>query len=484
MAAKKSLTLIDAILIVSGSMIGSGIFIVSADMSRTVGSPGWMLFLWILSGVITVLGALSYGELAGMFPKAGGNYVYLREAYNPLLAFIYGWTLFLVVQCGTIAAVAVAFAKFSGVLFPAFSEKNILLNLGGFQLTAAQIVGMGSIVFLTWLNSKGIQFGKIIIRVFSSTKIIALIGIILAGFLMSSDPSIWQTNTSNLWATNVPKTDGEAISWQSISGIGLLSALGLGLVGSLFSSDAWNNVTFIAGEIEKPKRNIPLALFIGTTAVCIIYFLANIAYLKLLPFYGNAHGTSALERGIMFSENERVGVAAAHMIFGNAASIIMAVLIIISTFSCNNGIILSSSRLFQAMAVDGLFFKKMKHNNENGVPGFALWVQCIWSAALCLSGQYGTLLDYVMFAVMLFYILTISGIIRLRKKQPETERPYKVIAYPLIPILYIILVSLFCINLLIFKPMTTYPGIFIMLIGIPVYYLTKKTMSNEPHANH
>jgi APA family basic amino acid/polyamine antiporter len=470
MENKPSLKLIDAILIVAGSMIGSGIFIVSADMSRTVSGTGWMLLLWVLSGLITVLGALSYGELAGMFPKAGGNYHYLKEAYNPLVGFVYGWTLFLVVQCGTIAAVAVAFAKFSGVLFAPFSEKNILFSIGSFSFSAAQLIGILLIVFLTWMNSKGIQYGKWIVRIFSSSKIIALFGIIILGIFVFGNHEVWLENTKDLWRSGTIAETADGISNSPLTTIGLISALGIALVGSLFSSDAWNNVTFISGEIENPKKNIPLALLIGTLSVSVIYFFANIAYLHLLPFYGNPHGASIFEKGIMFADQDRVGVSAAFMIFGGVASVVMAVLIMVSTFSCNNGIILSSARLFQAMAKDGLFFDRMKNNNEAGVPSFALWVQCIWASVLCLSGKYGLLLDYIMFPVMFFYIITIAGIFILRKNKPELDRPYKVWGYPIIPVLYIILAALFCINLLINKPLTTYPGFAIVLLGIPVYY--------------
>lgn len=467
--------MIDAILIVSGSMIGSGIFIVSSDMARTVGGSGWLMLLWVLSGVITVLGALSYGELAGMFPKAGGNYHYLKEAYSPLVGFVYGWTLFLVVQCGTIAAVAVAFAKFSGVLFSPFSEKNILFSIGEFHISAAQILGILLIILLTWTNSLGIQYGKWIIRIFSSAKIIALFGIIILGLFFFGSNEIWQQNTADLWRSGSTLKDTNELI--PLSGIVLISALGAALVGSLFSSDAWNNVTFISGEIDNPKRNIPLALLIGTVTVCTIYFFCNIAYLKLLPFYGDPNAQTVAARGIQFAENDRVGVAAAYMIFGAPASLIMAVLIMISTFSCNNGIILASSRLFQAMAVDGLFFAKMKENNKNAVPSFALWVQCFWACVLCLSGEYGRLLDYVVFAVMLFYMLTIFGVFVLRKKRPEAERPYKVWGYPFVPALYVVLAFLFCLNLLIFKTSITLPGLIIVILGIPVYFIWKKKAS-------
>lgn len=471
MAEKKSLNLTDATLIVSGSMIGSGIFIVSSDIARQTGGTGWLLLSWVISGVITLFAALSYGELAGMFPHAGGQYVYLKKAYNPLVGFLYGWTIFLVVQCGTIAAVAVAFAKYTGVLVPALSENHILFTAGSFKISAAQLFGIFSILVLTLINVRGINYGKIVVRIFTSAKLIALFGIIILGIFVYGNTEVWNTNWSDAfnlshWAKN---TDG---IWEQshLSSIALMSAIGVGLVGSLFSSDAWNNVTFISGDIENPKRNIPLSLAMGTAIVIILYLLVNVAYLHLLPLAGDVNGATTLDRGIQFAHNERIGTAAAEMMFGAAAAIIMAVLIMVSTFGCNNGIILSSVRVYQAMAKDGLFFKKMQHNNKNGVPGFALWVQFIWASLLCLSGKYGDLLDYVMFSVMLFYILTIAGLFILRKKQPDAERPYKAWGYPVVPAIYLILASAFCINLLLVKTSACWPGLVIVAIGVPVYY--------------
>ena len=474
MTEKKSLNLLDATLIVSGSMIGSGIFIVSADISRQTGGAGWLLLSWIISGVITMFAALSYGELAGMFPHAGGQYVYLKNAYNPLIGFLYGWTIFLVVQCGTIAAVAVAFAKYTGVLIPALSENNILFAAGNFKISAAQLFGIFSILVLTLINSRGINYGKIVLRVFTSAKLIALFGIIVLGIFVYGSSATWSANWSHSFSlSHYAKDDGGNWIQSNLSVIALMSAIGVGLVGSLFSSDAWNNVTFISGDIENPKRNIPLSLAIGTTIVVTLYLLANVAFLYLLPLTGNPNGTTVVERGIQFAQNERVGTAAAEMMFGGAAAVIMAVLIMISTFGCNNGIVLSSVRVYQAMAKDGLFFEKMKHNNENGVPGFALWIQFIWSAALCLSGKYGDLLDYVMFSVMLFYILTIAGLFILRKKQPDVERPYKAWGYPFVPALYLVLATAFCLNLLVVKFSACWPGLLIVAIGVPVFYYWK-----------
>lgn len=472
------LSLFDATLIVAGSMIGSGIFIVAADMGRTVGGPGWMLLLWLIAGIMTIFAALSYGELAGMFPKAGGQYVYLKEAYNPLVGFLYGWTLFTVIQSGTIAAVAVAFAKYTGVLFPIVSENNVLITLGSFQITAAQVLGILSILILTYINSKGINYGKIIVRIFTSAKLIALGGIIILGLLFFRNADVWQLNLSHLWdyGTYSVNDNGQS-SLTQLSVFGLLSAMGIGMVGSLFSSDAWNNVTFIAGDIDQPKRNIPLSLLYGTCIVIGLYLFVNLAYLNLLPFLGDPNATTDVGKGIIFAAKDRVGTAAASQIFGGSATIIMAILIMISAFGCNNGIVLSSVRVYQAMAKDNLFFQKMKENNQHGVPGYALWIQFIWASLLCLSGKYGDLLNYVIFAVIIFYILTIAGIFILRKKQPNTERPYKAVGYPIIPIIYLLLASAFCINLLFFKPTYTFPGLIIVLLGIPVYFYWKRKAS-------
>lgn len=468
---KRPLRLLDATLIVASGMIGSGIFVVASDIGRTVGAPGWLLVAWAVSGLMTIFAALSYGELAGMFPAAGGQYVYLKEAYNPFVAFLYGWSLFAIVQTGTIAAVAVAFAKYVGVLHEPFGDKNILLDWGWFKISAAQVLGIMLIIALTAINSLGINYGKLINRIFTSTKLLALFGLIVLGLFFFSKPEIWQSNAAHFWDTVSWHKDASG-TWSSspLSGMSIMAAIGVALVGSLFSSDAWNNVTFIAGEIDQPKKNIPLSLFIGTTVVITLYMLANLAYLKLLPFYGDPNAQDVMGRGLQFAEYDRVGSAAATMIFGATGTVVMAVLIMISTFGCNNGIVLASVRVYQTMAKDKLFFEKMKHNNSNGVPGFALWVQCLWASLLCLSGSYGDLLDYVMFAVMLFYILTIAGIFILRKKMPDAERPYKAFGYPVIPAIYIVLAVAFCINLLVMKWTNAAMGLLIVAIGIPVYY--------------
>ncbi|MGD1046172.1 MAG: amino acid permease [Bacteroidota bacterium] len=472
---KRGLGLLDSTMIVIGSMIGSGIFIVSADIGRTVGAPGYLLAVWLITGVMTVIAALSYGELAGMMPHVGGQYAYLRAAYNPFIAFLYGWTLFLVIQTGTIAAVAVAFAKFTGVLIPWFSEQHILFSLGTFHITAAQILAIASVAVLTYVNTRGLQEGKIVQNIFTSTKIIALLGFVLLALFVGRNTSALAANIDNFWdATWTQVAEGRIISVIQISGWMLLSAIGVAMVGSLFSADAWNNITFTAGEVTNPKKNIPLSLALGTGTVILIYLLANIGYLLVLPLTGSPEATEAAGRGIQFAVSDRVGTAAASVIFGDSAAIIMAIMIMISTFGCNNGLILSGARVYYAMAKDNLFFKKAGMLNNKSVPGTALIVQGVWTCLLCLSGTYGDLLDYVVFAVLLFYILTVFGIFILRKKQPNAERPYKAFGYPVIPALYIFLATAISIDLLIFKPNYTWPGLIIVLLGIPVYFVWKK----------
>lgn len=472
---KRELNLFDSTMIVIGSMIGSGIFIVSADIARTVGSPGYLLIVWIITGVMTMIAALSYGELAGMMPHVGGQYAYLREAYNPLIGFLYGWTLFLVIQTGTIAAVAVAFAKFTGVLIPWFSEKHIIFSFGNFHVSAAQLLAIISVAFLTYVNTRGLQEGKIIQNIFTFTKVLALAGFIMLAFLIGYNSTAVAANLSGFWnAAWTQISEGKMLTTTSLSGWMLLSAIGVAMVGSLFSSDAWNNITFTAGEVANPKRNIPLSLFLGTGAVTLIYLLANIGYLLVLPLNGTPEAGEVISRGIQFASSDRVGTAAASMIFGDGAAIIMAMLIMISTFGCNNGLILAGARVYYAMSKDGLFFKSAGKLNTRSVPGAALIVQGIWTCLLCLSGTYGDLLDYVIFAVLLFYILTILGIFILRKKRPEAERPYKAVGYPIIPALYILLAAAVSIDLLIFKPQYTWPGLGIVLAGIPVYYFWRR----------
>lgn len=471
---KSTLGLWDATMLVAGSMIGSGIFIVSADMSRTVGSSGWLLALWIISGLITVMAALSYGELAGMMPKAGGQFVYIKRAWGDVVSFLYGWTVFSVIQTGVIAAVAVAFAKYSGVFFPAISVDNIILSLGPIKISSAQIVAIALIVFLTWVNSRGVNNGKLIQSVFTTAKILALLLIIFTGIYIGTSQPWFSQNFTAPWDASQLVPNGDGFTKISLSGVALMLALGTAIIGSLFSSDAWNNVTFIAGEIKEPQKNIPLSLLLGTAIVTVLYCLANVAYLGLLPLNGSSTATDVIGQGIQFATNDRVGTAAASMIFSGSAVTVMAALIMISTFGCNNGIILAGARVYYAMSKEGLFFKKASVLNKNNVPGNALMAQAIWASILCLSGTYGDLLDYVTFASLLFYIVTIAGIFILRKKEPNTPRPYKAVAYPILPILYIVLASAICLILLYTKPQNTWSGVLIVLLGLPIYYLIKR----------
>jgi APA family basic amino acid/polyamine antiporter len=456
---KPTLSAFDATMIVAGSMIGSGIFIVSADITRNVGSAGWLVAVWLLTGFMTLTAALSYGELSAMFPKAGGQYVYLKESYNPLLGFLYGWSFFSVIQTGTIAAVGVAFSKFAGYFFPSLemTDANILLQIGFLKIYPAQLVSIAIIVLLTYINTKGVQGGKLIQTTFTVTKLASLFGLIGFGFLLASKSSIWNANWENAWSMHSIAADN---STTPIFGVAILGAIAASMVGSIFSSDAWNNVTFIAGEIKNPQRNIGLSLFLGTLIVTLIYIAANLMYLSVLPLHEIANAPA-----------DRVAVAASHVIFGNIGTYVIAVMIMISTFGCNNGLILAGARVYYTMAQDGLFFKKAGTLNENAVPAWALWAQCVVAGLLCLSGKYGDLLDMVSFIVVIFYILTIIGIFILRKKRPEMERPYKAFGYPILPAIYILMGSCFCILLIIYKPNFTWPGLIITLIGIPLYYI-------------
>jgi APA family basic amino acid/polyamine antiporter len=464
---KRELGLLDGTMLVVGSMIGSGIFIVSADMMRNVGSAGWLILIWVLSGIMTMIAAVSYGELSAMFPKAGGQYVYLKEAYNKLIAFLYGWSFFAVIQTGTIAAVGVAFAKFAAYIFPAVSPDNILWEIGSFKLNAAQLLSIATIILLTYINSRGVKNGKYIQTVFTITKIASLGGLIIFGFILATNAELWDANWTNAWSAR--QFDTGTASWSAIGGGVLLSAIAASMVGSLFSSDAWNGVTFISAEIKNPQRNVGLSLFYGTLIVTIIYIAANVMYLAVLPV-----------DSIAFADQDRVAIAAAQPIFGSTGTYIIAVMIMISTFGCNNGLIMAGARVYYTMAKDGLFFKKAASINNASVPGWGLWFQCIWASALCLTGKYGDLLDYVMIIVVIFYILTIYGIFILRKKMPDAERPYRAFGYPVLPIVYIILATAFCVMLLKDRPDTCGWGVLIMLAGIPVYYLTKpKEISPE-----
>ena len=473
---KRSLGLVDATSIVSGSMIGSGIFIVTTFMARDIGASGWLLVLWLITGLITVTAALSYGELAGMMPNAGGQYVYIQRAYGRMISFLYGWTVFTVIQTGVIAAVAVAFAKYTSVFFPELN--TVCIALGSFlQITFAQLLAIVSIVVLTFFNSRGVQNGKTIQLIFTSAKLFALFALIILGIAIGLKGNTLIENFKDMWSASKTTINNGVITVIPLTGFALAGAMGATIINSLFSSDAWNNVTFIAGEIKDPKKNIPRSLFLGTLIVTIIYIRAIIAYLSLLPLHGNPAASDVIGQGIMFPNNDRVGAAAASVIFGNSAVYIMAALIMVSTFGCNNGIVLSGARLFYAMAKDGLFFKRAETLNTKQVPAKALWLQCIWASVLCLSGKYSDLLTYATFASLLFYILTIAGIFILRKKEPNTERPYKAFGYPVVPAIYIIVTTAICIDLLIYDTKNTGLGLLIVLLGIPVYYMTKKKMT-------
>lgn len=463
---KPSLGLLDATMLVAGSMIGSGIFIVSADITRNVGSAGWLVMVWLITGFMTISAALSYGELSAMYPRAGGQYVYLKEAYNPLVGFLYGWSFFAVIQTGTIAAVGVAFAKFAGYFFPSLNmqDQNILTHIGSIKIYPAQLVAIAIVVLLTYVNTRGVKEGKIIQTTFTVSKLLSLFGLILCGFLFV-DTSYWSANwETGMLSQKAMMNDDGTITWESIGGITLLGAIAASMVGSIFSSDSWNNVTFIAGEIKNPKRNIGLSLFLGTLVVTIIYVSANLMYLNVLPL-----------NQIAKPEEDRLAVAAASVIFGAAGRSIIAVLIMVSTFGCINGLVMAGARVYYTMAQDGLFFKKAATLNNNAVPQWALWSQAVVASLLCLSGRYGELLDMVSFVVVIFYVLTIIGIFILRKKRPDIERPYKAFGYPVLPIIYILMGISFCVLLIMFKPEYTWPGLIITLLGVPLYFIAVRS---------
>jgi APA family basic amino acid/polyamine antiporter len=458
---KRELGLLDGTMLVVGSMIGSGIFIVSSDMVRQVGSAGWLIAIWVVTALLTIIAAVSYGELSAMFPKAGGQYVYIKEAYGKLVGFLYGWSFFAVIQTGTIAAVGVAFSKFAAYIFPSFSDENILIDMGDFKLNAAQIVSIITIILLTYINSRGVKNGKILQTVLTVIKISSLLGLIIFGFILAAKTDVWNANWTDAWVSR--SQDVDTGSWLPISGTALLSGFVAAFVGSQFSSVAWEGVTFIAEEIKNPKRNVGLSLFLGTLIVGAIYTMANVMYIAVLPL-----------QDIATAKSDRVGVVAAKVIFGDIGTLIIALMIMISTFACNNGLIMAGARVYYTMAKDGLFFKKAANLNYASVPAWALWAQCVWASALCLTGKYGALLDFVVIVVMIFYILTIYGIFILRKKMPDAERPYRAFGYPFLPLLYIVITSIISITLLITKTSTCGWGVLIMLIGIPIYYLTKQ----------
>lgn len=492
----RGLGLMDSTTIVAGSMIGSGIFIVSAEMARQVGSPGWLLVAWTITGLLTVIGALSYGELAAMMPKAGGQYVYLREAFSPMFGFLYGWTLFMVIQTGTIAAVAVGFARYFGVLAgDRISESNYIINpihLGSkyaISLSTAQLVGLLLIALLTWMNTRGLKLGKFVQNVFTITKTGALLALIVLGVLVGWNALAANANFGNFWAVRGKLQEVGPGGLTAVTTFGLFVGICVSQTNSLFSADAWNNITFTAGEVKNPRRNIPLSLAFGTFLVIALYLLANVAYLVTLPF-----------ETIQTVPSDRVASASADMIFPGAGATIMAVFIMVSTFGCNNGLILAGARAYWAMARHGLFFRSAGELNNKHVPAWGLLIQGIWAAALVLprtitgtdpatgkatyGNLYGDLLQYVISAALVFYILTIAGVFRLRMTRPDVERPYRAFGYPIIPALYIIGATVILVVLLIYQTAATWPGFIIIATGIPVYFIWRKVgkamPTNEP----
>ncbi|XWK60945.1 amino acid permease [Tunturiibacter empetritectus] len=484
--------LFSATAIVMGSMIGSGIFIVSADMSRGLGSPALLIAAWLVTALMTIIGALSYGELAAMMPKAGGQYVYLREALGPLWGFLYGWTLFLVIQTGTIAAVGVAFGKFLGVFFPSVSGQNWIWHIGhvppwhvgpmvlgnmDIGLNTANLSAIVVITLLTLLNTLGVKMGAAVQNVFTSAKVLALAAVVLVGVLAKNSVAVaanFGTGWHNFWAgAGLHTTHAVQVGVGGPTAyVGVLTIVAVVQVGSLFSSDAWNNVTFTAGEIRNPKRNLPLSLAIGTGVVLLLYVLCNFVYLSVLPLAGDAGATTIVGRGIQFASEDRVATAVMEQAFAGYGAKLMAAAILISTFGCVNGMLLAGARVYYAMSRDGLFFKSVGRLSERSkTPVNSLWVQWAWTCLLCLSGSYGQLLDYVIFAVLVFYILTIAGLFVLRRTRPSAVRPYRAFGYPVLPALYIVMALWICAVLLRYKPQYTWPGLVLVLLGIPVYLL-------------
>jgi APA family basic amino acid/polyamine antiporter len=494
----QSLGLFSSTALVVGSMIGSGIFIVDADIARGVGSPALFLGAWVVTAVLTIIGALSYGELAAMMPKAGGQYVYLRESLGPLAGFLYGWTFFTVIETGTIAAVCVAFGKFLGVFFPAISTTHWLWHiahipawqvgpmvLGNMEigLSTANLVAILVVIFLAVVNIFGVKLGALIQNVFTSAKALSLAALILLVFTVGRNATAWQANfgaefwKNAGWSTLHPVQVG--VGGPTVW-VNLLVILAVVQVGSLFSADSWNSITFTAGEVKNPKRNIPLSLILGTGCVVSVYFLASLAYLLVLPLHGDPHGATLLTRGIQYAAEDRVATAALEQIFHSGGAYLMAGAILVSTFGCANGISLAGARVYYAMSQDGLFFKAVgKLHPRYKTPAAGLLIQAAWATLLCLSGSYSQLLDYIMFAVLVFYILTIAGLFVLRFKRPDAPRPYKALGYPLLPALYIVLATWICIVLLRYKPQYTWPGLVLVLLGIPVYLFWSWRLKNS-----
>jgi APA family basic amino acid/polyamine antiporter len=469
---KRNIGLLDATMVVAGSMIGSGIFIVSSEITRNVGSAGMLLSMWLLAGVVTIIAALSYGELSAMYPKAGGMYVYLREAYNPLVGFLYGWTFFTIIQTGTIAAVGVAFAKFTSYILPGVGEENILLSFGGISIAASQLLSIAVILFLTFINTRGVKNGVVIQTTLTFIKIISILGLVFFGFMWGADRAVWDANWKDAWNFTALVSDGSTVTTVPLMGLAAMGAIAVAMKGSLFSCDSWHNVSFIAGEIKNPKRNIGMSLVLGTVIVTGLYTLVNIMYLAVVPIHQ-----------IAFAKSDRIGVVAAELIFGSSGTILIAVMIMISTFGCNNGLILAGARVYYTMAHDKLFFHKAGLLNKYSVPSNSLWMQGVWASVLCLTGKYNDLLALVIFGVLIFYTLTILGIFILRRTQPDIERPYKAFGYPVLPALYILTATVLAALLLLVETSFTLPGLAIILSGVPVYYLIlnkKKTIVKLP----
>ncbi len=469
---KRDIRLFDAVMIVVGVMIGSGIFIVSADIARSVGSTGWLLAVWLFSGLVTLLGAACYGELAALMPQAGGQYVYLRESFGRLTGFLYGWTLFMVIQTGSIAAVGMAFAKHLALLVPSLGEQQVLLSVGGLDVSAAQLVAIASIALLTWLNTLGLREGKLVQDSFTVAKVAALLVLVVCGLALARHSGAIAANFRDMWSASraVVGADG-SVTREALTGIGLLMALGAASVGSLFACDAWNNVTFTSGETVNPQRTITRALVMGVAVVVVIYMLTNLVYVLALPVAGLPGAADVAGRGLQFATADRVGTAAASTILGPVAAAIMAVLVMVSTFGCNNGMILTGARVYYAMAHDGLFFRSTGRLNRRRVPAAALVMQGVWACLLCLTGRYGDLLDYVIFAVLIFYALSVAGIFVLRRRRPTAERSWRAPGYPVLPALYVLAAAAICVDLLIVKPRYSWPGLIIVGLGVPVFWL-------------
>jgi basic amino acid/polyamine antiporter, APA family len=486
----KGLGLTSATMLVMGSMIGSGIFIVSAEIAREVNSPALLIGAWLVTGFMTIVGALSYGELAAMMPRAGGQYVYLRESLGPLWGFLYGWTLFLVIQTGTIAAVGVAFGKFLGVFFPSISSSHWILHfwkappikigpmvLGNMDvgLNTQNLMAILVVILLSIINIFGIKTGAIIQNIFTITKASALFGLVLLGVFIGRNAQAIAANFHGNFWRNAGLAAQHAVQ-VGVGGptvlVGTLTILAVAQVGSLFSADAWNNVTFTAGEVKNPSRNLPLSLAMGTGVVILLYVLCNVIYLNVLPLDGTANGATVLQRGIKYATEDRVATAVMVQMFGSVGGALMALAILISGFGCANGLILAGARVYYAMAKDRLFFRNVaKLHPRYKTPTISLMVQMVWTCVLCVSGTYGQLLDYIIFAVLVFYILTIAGLFVLRRTHPEAPRPYRAIGYPVLPAIYILMALFIDIVLLRYKPQYTWPGLIIVLLGIPVYYL-------------